>query len=59
MNFWHAFVSQCWNQYIAQAKGIDQILALDGLSLFSDRDLSTAGGYDNEIRILSCILMLE
>ena len=28
-------------------------------SLFSDRDLSRAGGYDSAIRTLSCLLMLE
>ena len=58
MNFWHAFISQCQSRCIAEAKGIGQILALDGLSLFSNQDVSTAGGYDSATHTLSCLLTL-
>ena len=43
---------------LLKPKGIGQILALNGLSLFSNRDLNTAGGYDSATHTLSCLLML-
>ena len=43
---------------LLKPRGIDQILTLDGLSLFSNRDLGKAVGYDSVVHTPPCLLTL-